>query len=478
MDVVSYKVSTWLGITPMSFDQKTGQLFFKWNSSNTAFFFFNFLQCQGYLAFFGAVFYRHVRKAGIEGSFASSGYVVAVASINLIFWCIFVRRETIIENINKFRSDFFRIKQSVKNTIDDKCKLYFRSYLILVGIVPMVVHCTHNLFRPYAESYLSSFLLDPDLFPKGLSYPRLSRALSIFHHGYYIFLSFLSSVVTDLIPLLFALGFNESFDELNRNLMNLCPKPVETLHPFDDSSDEGSICNNRPTALSLPNTPKLRRAGVSPDIRISRPSYYGSSPTPSTLELRSGAATANLACSTAITMHEVTATSRRDSFTPSVHFSNAVGIRSILRQHCEVQRFLFSFNDSFTPFLVIFVINIFTMCVGISFFFIKSFAELLMDPAYMALYLYHAVLYFGRGTLVLYNFGKVKESASYTKHVLIAHLRVQETCRELRDEVQLFISQLDDVYLAAGSYIYFSKGFLISFYGIMVTYVAIMVEAV
>lgn len=196
----------------------------------------------------------------------------------------------------------------------------------------------------------------------------------------------------------------------------------------------------------------------------------------SVLDISESAATANLARTTVMMMKETTSASNL-SLDQENEYLSTVALKSILRQHCDIQKFLFSFNDSFSPFLIIFVIQIFTMSVGIFFLLCKSYLRLLNDPFFFFLYIYHGILYLMRGTIVLYFFGRVKESASNTKHILITHLRVQETCPELRQEIQLFISQLEDVYISGGSYIFFSKGFLISFYSILVTYVAIMVEA-
>ncbi len=72
------------------------------------------------------------------------------------------------------------------------------------------------------------------------------------------------------------------------------------------------------------------------------------------------------------------------------------------------------------------------------------------------------------------------ESSSETKRILLAEFASAQHDLESisTKEILLFVSQLDDVYVSAGSYVYFSKGFLISFYGILVTYVTLSSQTV
>ncbi len=83
-----------------------------------------------------------------------------------------------------------------------------------------------------------------------------------------------------------------------------------------------------------------------------------------------------------------------------------------------------------------------------------------------------------RSSIVLYAFGAVRESCEEMKRILLSELPLSNLAEWTTKEIVLFVSQLDDVYVSAGSYVYFSKGFLISFYGILVTYVTISAQSV
>ncbi len=47
----------------------------------------------------------------------------------------------------------------------------------------------------------------------------------------------------------------------------------------------------------------------------------------------------------------------------------------------------------------------------------------------------------------------------------------------LLSEVQLFMASLDDVYIQAGPYLSCTHSFVFSFYGILVTYIAILYQS-
>ena len=72
--------------------------------------------------------------------------------------------------------------------------------------------------------------------------------------------------------------------------------------------------------------------------------------------------------------------------------------------------------------------------------------------------------------------------ARETGRILLLDLQLQNDLiqkePDLGTEVNFFLATLNDVGLSAGGYIYFSKGFLLSFYGILVTYIAVLVQSI
>ena len=68
------------------------------------------------------------------------------------------------------------------------------------------------------------------------------------------------------------------------------------------------------------------------------------------------------------------------------------------------------------------------------------------------------------------------------KGLLVTHLRVQnDLCKDNPDldrEVNFVLSMVDEVGISAGGYLYFSKAFLLSFYSILATYIAILIQSV
>ena len=69
----------------------------------------------------------------------------------------------------------------------------------------------------------------------------------------------------------------------------------------------------------------------------------------------------------------------------------------------------------------------------------------------------------------------LSETVYDTKRILTSELCTHESSS---GELLLFLGQLEDVYVSAGSYIYFTNSFLISFYGVMISYLAVVVQFV
>lgn len=79
-------------------------------------------------------------------------------------------------------------------------------------------------------------------------------------------------------------------------------------------------------------------------------------------------------------------------------------IRANLEHHYAFQRCLYAFNASFSPFLILFVVQIFLMCIGLFFTLLKMNS---MSSMNCVIYLGNGMQYLVRGTCVLHAFGKV-----------------------------------------------------------------------
>ena len=87
--------------------------------------------------------------------------------------------------------------------------------------------------------------------------------------------------------------------------------------------------------------------------------------------------------------------------------------------------------------------------------------------------------HFVRGTLVLWGFGRVRVSAGLLRSSLLTEIGVGGAVGDdagLAAEVCAFLAA-DDPGVAAGRFLFFSPSFLLSFYGILATYVAIMIQS-
>ncbi|TRY71715.1 hypothetical protein TCAL_16213 [Tigriopus californicus] len=74
-----------------------------------------------------------------------------------------------------------------------------------------------------------------------------------------------------------------------------------------------------------------------------------------------------------------------------------------------------------------------------------------------------------------------KDVGVEAKYILLRDLRIQYQQHFLRPdaafEVEAFCGVADEVAVKAGSYVSFSKRFLISYYGVLVSYMAIVVQS-
>ncbi len=74
---------------------------------------------------------------------------------------------------------------------------------------------------------------------------------------------------------------------------------------------------------------------------------------------------------------------------------------------------------------------------------------------------------------------KVSVAAGLLRSALLQEVGLASVCSSpaLASELNAFLSSRDDGGVAAGRYLFFSPSFLLSFYGILATYVAIMVQS-
>ena len=87
-----------------------------------------------------------------------------------------------------------------------------------------------------------------------------------------------------------------------------------------------------------------------------------------------------------------------------IHRSRSESIRTCMSHHYTIQRSLFHFNTSFSSFLIIFLVQIFIMCVALFFSIIKIGSRGAMD---VVLFFGNGFQYLVRGTLVLYGLADV-----------------------------------------------------------------------
>ena len=84
--------------------------------------------------------------------------------------------------------------------------------------------------------------------------------------------------------------------------------------------------------------------------------------------------------------------------------------------------------------------------------------------------------------MVLNSFGNVREAAMDTKDLLHLNVGLLDELRKydpsIVSEVHIFTSRLDTINISAGPYFSCTHNFLISFYGILATYIAILIQSI
>ena len=84
--------------------------------------------------------------------------------------------------------------------------------------------------------------------------------------------------------------------------------------------------------------------------------------------------------------------------------------------------------------------------------------------------------HFDRGTLVLYCYGKINETAQAMKNKL--HMNFAANNRTIIAELNFFNSALDNLSITAGSFFACTKGIIFTILGALSTYVVVLVQSV
>jgi len=153
-------------------------------------------------------------------------------------------------------------------------------------------------------------------------------------------------------------------------------------------------------------------------------------------------------------------------------------LRNVMRRHYNVQRCLNFFNDVFALFIVLFLLQCFFMIVILFYMNLRPDATF-EHHAQIVLFGGNCVQYFVRCTLVLHFFGQVSVSVKAIRDILLIDVGVESISTDsgLMREVTLFVGRADEVCVSAGNYLFFSTSFLLSFYGILTTYIAVLVQS-
>ncbi len=104
------------------------------------------------------------------------------------------------------------------------------------------------------------------------------------------------------------------------------------------------------------------------------------------------------------------------------------------------------------------------------------------DLLQVVVYLGNGLQYLVHGTIIFNSFGNVCEEARATRTSVLTAAGVTDDLgrREpaLVAEVQLFADSLDKVTEQAGPYFSCTHGFVFTFYGILATYLAVLIQSV
>ncbi|XP_059087187.1 uncharacterized protein LOC131883686 isoform X2 [Tigriopus californicus] len=175
---------------------------------------------------------------------------------------------------------------------------------------------------------------------------------------------------------------------------------------------------------------------------------------------------------------EIDPMTRRTTLAMPLNIISCHRLQNLLRKHLELQQSLDGFNNTFDDILLAFPVQIFVMVVALFFSIIRDEITNLLE---LLALLNIGTQFLFRSFIGLYNFGKVQDVGVEAKYILLRDLRIQYQQHFLRPdaafEVEAFCGVADEVAVKAGSYVSFSKRFLISYYGVLVSYMAIVVQS-
>ena len=69
-------------------------------------------------------------------------------------------------------------------------------------------------------------------------------------------------------------------------------------------------------------------------------------------------------------------------------------------------------------------------------------------------------------------------SAKETKTILLSVLQLQHEHPEMETKLSALLAKSDDISVTAGGFVNFNKSFLLSFFGILATYIAVLLQTV
>lgn len=236
------------------------------------------------------------------------------------------------------------------------------------------------------------------------------------------FITFLSVIISDVTPLLLSTVYKNVFDEITAVLLDACGK------------EQLSVDAKVSKQLNLIEPAK--KVGSSPADRVAKSKETG-----------------------------VAATTKAEA------------IREAIREHYIVQHCLDTFNEIFAPIVILFVLQNFIMIVSIVVTVLSAAVPL--TPAVLTLFVSNATQYFIRSTIVLHHFGRVGTAGSAIKGALLHDVEIEDCDAGTVAQLSIFFSQINcgTCNVAAGEYYSFTPGLLLTFYGILATYIAVMAQS-
>jgi hypothetical protein len=152
-------------------------------------------------------------------------------------------------------------------------------------------------------------------------------------------------------------------------------------------------------------------------------------------------------------------------------------IRRNMDDHRRITKSLDDFNETFTSFILVSLLQTFFTNVAIIYGAIKFGFQ---STANLLLSLENAVQFFTRGTIVMLMYGNVGVEAQDLKRILVTNHKTRTLASDpgLLSEITYYLSRVDQIGVCAGPYFTVSHGFLLSFYGTLITYAIILITEI